>query len=88
MVEVSQNGVVETWTWIDPPRPQSPWDTPHALALIKLDGSDTSMLHAVLVDSPSEMRTGMRVTANWREERIGHIADLEGFVKETKEADS
>ena len=83
MVEVSQSGVVETWTWIDPPRPQSPWDTPHALALIRLDGADTSMLHAVLVDSPSEMRTGMRVTAKWREERVGHITDLAGFTPET-----
>ena len=88
MIEVSQSGVVETWTWIDPPRPQSPWDDPHALALIRLDGSDTSMLHAVLVGSPSEMRTGMRVTAQWKEERVGHIADLEGFIQETEEADS
>ena len=88
MVEVSQSGVVETWTWIDPPRPQSPWDAPHALTLIRLDGSDTSMLHAVLAGSPSEMRTGMRVTAKWKEERVGHITDLEGFIPETKEVDS
>ena len=88
MVEVSQSGIVETWTWIDPPRPQSPWDAPHALALIRLDGADTSMLHAVLVDSPSEIRTGMRVTARWKEERVGHIADLEGFIQETEETDS
>ena len=88
MVEVSQSGVVETWTWIDPPRPQSPWDAPHALTLIRLDGSDTSMLHAVLAGSPSEMRTGMRVSAKWKEERVGHITDLEGFIPETKEVDS
>lgn len=88
MVEVSQSGVVETWTWVDPPRPQSPWDIPHALALIRLDGSDTSMLHAVIADSFSEMKTGMRVIAQWKEERIGHIADLEGFIPETKEVDS
>ena len=88
MVEVSQSGVVETWTWIDPPRPQSPWDAPHALTLIRLDGSDTLMLHAVLAGSPSEMRTGMRVSAKWKEERVGHITDLEGFIPETKEVDS
>ena len=88
MVEVAQSGVVETWTWVDPPRPQSPWDAPHALALIRLDGSDTSMLHAVIVDSPIEMRTGMRVTARWKEDRVGHIADLEGFVQEIEKADS
>ena len=88
MVEVSQSGVGETWTWIDPPRPQSPWDAPHALTLIRLDGSDISMLHAVLAGSPSEMRTGMRVSAKWKEERVGHITDLEGFIPETKEVDS
>ena len=88
MVEVSQSGVVESWTWVDPPRPQSPWSEPHALALIRLDGADTSMLHAVLADSPSDMSTGMRVTAIWEEERVGHIADLTGFIKEVEESDS
>ena len=46
------------------------------------------MLHAVLAGSPSEMRTGMRVSAKWKEERVGHITDLEGFIPETKEVDS
>ncbi|MEE2767595.1 MAG: OB-fold domain-containing protein [Actinomycetota bacterium] len=79
MVEVGQAGVVKTWTWVDPPRPQSPWDAPHGLAMICLDGADTPMLHGVLVDSPAEMFTGMRVEAVWATERVGHIADLEGF---------
>jgi uncharacterized OB-fold protein len=80
VVEVGQSGTVQTWTWVDPPRPQSPWDEPHALALILLDGADTPFLHAVLVDSRDEMATGMAVTARWRAERQGHIADIEGFV--------
>ena len=46
------------------------------------------MLHAVLVGSPSEIRTGMRVTAQWKEEREGHISDLEGFIQETEEGHS
>ncbi len=71
-----------TWTWVDPPRAQSPWDAPHALALIKLDGADTPMLHGVLVDGPESMATGMRVQAKWREGREGHISDIEGFVQE------
>ena len=79
MVEVGQAGVVETWTWVDPPRPQSPWDAPHGLAMIRLDGADTPMLHGVLVDSPAEMFTGMRVEAVWAAERVGHISDLAGF---------
>ncbi|MGI9604085.1 MAG: Zn-ribbon domain-containing OB-fold protein [Acidimicrobiales bacterium] len=82
MVEVGQTGEVLTWTWVDPPRPQSPWDTPHGLAMIKLDGADTPMLHGVLVESADDLHTGLRVTARWRDERVGHIADLEGFVPE------
>jgi uncharacterized OB-fold protein len=82
MVEVGQAGVVETWTWVDPPRPQSPWEVPHALAMIRLDGADTAMLHGVLVDSPAEMTTGMRVRAVWADQRVGHIADLDGFRPE------
>ena len=56
-----------------------PFDRPFAWALIRLDGADTSMLHAVFTDSPSGMHTGMRVRAVWRSEREGHIADIAGF---------
>ncbi len=82
VVEVGQTGTVTTWTWVDPPRPQSPWDRPHALAMIQLDGADTAFLHGVLVEAPSEMTTGMRVAARWRDDREGHISDIEGFVPE------
>jgi hypothetical protein len=82
IVEVGQAGAVVTWTWVDPPRPQSPWHEPHGLALILLDGADTPMLHAVMVGSADDLATGMRVSAVWREEREGHIADLVGFVPE------
>ena len=82
MVEVGQAGVVESWTWVADARPQAPWDGPHALAMVKLDGADTPMLHGVLVDSPDAMSTGMRVAVKWRDEREGHIRDIEGFVPE------
>jgi hypothetical protein len=65
---------------VDPPRPGSPWDRPHGLALVLLDGADTPLLHGVLVDSPEEMATGLRVEAIWKAERVGHITDLAGFV--------
>lgn len=82
MVEVGQSGEVLSWTWLAAPREQSPWEAPHALALIRLDGADTAMLHAVLVDTPDQLQTGMRVSARWRDQREGHIADIEGFVPE------
>ncbi|MEO2170246.1 MAG: OB-fold domain-containing protein, partial [Acidimicrobiales bacterium] len=80
VVEVSSTGSIVSWTWVDPPRPGSPWDTPHGLALVLLDGADTPLLHGVLVDSPDQIATGLRVEAVWRAERVGHITDLVGFV--------
>ncbi len=80
VVEVSSTGTIVSWTWVDPPRPGSPWDTPHGLALVLLDGADTPLLHGVLVDSADELATGLRVEAVWRDERVGHITDLVGFA--------
>ena len=80
MVQVGERGEVVTWAWNGDPRPQQPFDGPFAWALIRLDGADTTMLHAVLADSAAEVRTGMRVRAVWRDERQGHIADIAGFV--------
>ena len=80
VVEVSSTGTIVSWTWVDPPRPGSPWDTPHGLALVLLDGADTPLLHGFLVDSADELATGLRVEAVWRDERVGHITDLVGFA--------
>ncbi|MEM7142338.1 MAG: OB-fold domain-containing protein [Actinomycetota bacterium] len=82
MVEVGQAGTVVSWSWGGDPRPQQPFDQPVAWALITLDGTDTPMLHAVLVDGPEAMSTGMRVQLRWRDEREGHIRDIAGFVPE------
>ncbi len=80
MVEVGQIGEITTWTWVQEPRAQSPWDTPHALAMIKLEGADTPLFHAVLADGPDALEVGMKVRIKWREVTEGHIKDIEGFV--------
>ena len=82
LVELGQSGEVVSWTWNGTPRPQQPFDRPFAWGMIVIDGADTPMLHAVLVDGPEQMSTGMRVTVQWRDEREGHIADIAGFVPE------
>ena len=51
IVEVGQSGEVVSWAWNGEPRPMQPFDRPFAWALIRLDGADTSMLHAVFADS-------------------------------------
>jgi uncharacterized OB-fold protein len=76
LTEVGPGGTVETWAWVNHPTPKHPLDTPFAFALIKLDGAGTAMMHAVDAGDIDTMSTGMRVTARWKDERIGHIADL------------
>jgi uncharacterized protein len=79
--EVGPGGTVETWAWVTEPTRKHPLDHPFAFALIRLDGADTALLHAVDAGSMDRMRTGMRVVARWKDERTGHITDL-AFVPE------
>ena len=81
-VEVGQAGVVTTWAWVHHPRDKHPIDHPFAWALIRLDGVDTALLHAVDAGDESRIRTGMRVGAQWRDERVGEIQDIACFVPE------
>ncbi|MEO7330877.1 MAG: OB-fold domain-containing protein, partial [Minicystis sp.] len=81
-VAVGEAGVVTTWAWITEPRPGQPFNRPFAWALIRLDGADTGLLHAVDVPGPEHMRTGMRVTVRWRAERVGGIGDIACFEPE------
>jgi uncharacterized OB-fold protein len=85
MLEVGQSGVVTTWAWVNHPRERHPIEHPFAWALIRLDGADTALLHAVDAASEDRMRTGMRVKARWREERVGEIQDIACFVPESEE---
>lgn len=79
-VEVGPAGTVTSWTWVDAPRPDHPLDRPFAWALVKPDGADTAMLHAVDSGSAEAMATGMRVHATWRAERTGSVKDITCFV--------
>jgi uncharacterized OB-fold protein len=82
LVEVSPVGTVVTWTWVRRPLDGQPLTRPFAWALIRLDGADTPMLHAVDAGSAERMRTGMRVRPRWRDERVGDIHDLVCFEPE------
>lgn len=78
-VEVGPAGTVQTWTWVPEPSGKQPLAHPFAWALIKLDGADTALLHAVDAGSEDAMATGMRVLPRWREQRPGMITDIECF---------
>ena len=75
-VEVGPAGTVASWTWIAEPTRKHPFQEPFAFALVKLDGADTAMVHAVKAAGPQAMGTGMRVRAQFREKRSGAITDL------------
>jgi uncharacterized OB-fold protein len=80
LVEVADEGEVVSWAWVSEPLEGQPLDRPFAWAMIRLDGADTAMIHAVDAPGPQAMATGMRVRARWRAEREGHINDIEAFV--------
>ena len=81
-VEVGPGGTVLTWSWLPEPLTGQPLDRPFAWALIRLDGADTAMLHAVDAGTPDRMRTGLRVRARWAAERVGSIRDIACFAPE------
>ena len=79
MLEVGTEGTITSWSWIANVRDGQPLERPHALALIQLDGADTSMLHAVDAPGPDAVSTGARVRIRWADEPEGLITDIACF---------
>jgi uncharacterized protein len=79
LVELGETGTVATWSWEPEPRPNQPLDRPFAWALIRLDGADTGLLHAVDAGSPERMASGMPVRIRWNDQRVGSITDIACF---------
>jgi uncharacterized OB-fold protein len=79
MVPVSSCGTVTTWSWVSQPGRMHPLSRPFAWALIRLDGADTALLHAVDAGDPSRIKTGARVRARFAAERKGELRDLACF---------
>ncbi|MDT5085875.1 MAG: uncharacterized protein QOJ61_2918, partial [Mycobacterium sp.] len=79
IVPVSSVGTVLSWTWQPEPLEGQPLDRPFAWALIKLDGSDVPLLHAVDAGSSDAISTGVRVHVHWADEPAGAITDIAYF---------
>ena len=84
LVEVGSAGTVRHWAWVDEPLRKHPLDRPFAWALVQLDGADTALLHALDAGSADSVSTGMRVQVRWKDERVGHITDIECFEPEAR----
>ena len=65
LVQVGPEGTVRPGRGWTEPLAGQPLEQPFAWALIRLDGADTALLHAVDAGSAAAMRTGMRVRARW-----------------------
>jgi uncharacterized OB-fold protein len=79
LVEVAPTGTVLSWAWVARPREKQPLGRPFAYALVKLDGADTPLLHAVDAGDAARLRTGLRVRARFAAERGRGIRDIEAF---------
>ncbi|MER6914347.1 OB-fold domain-containing protein [Streptomyces sp. NPDC000594] len=80
LVRVGTSGTVTTWAWNPHPRPGQPLATPFAWVLVRLDGADTALLHALDAPGPGAVRTGLRVRIRWAATRTGAITDIACFV--------
>ena len=81
-VEVGPGGEIVSWAWVTKPRTKQPLKKPFAYALIRLDGADTSLLHAVDAGDESKLAVGVRVKPRFAAEPTGGIRDIECFELE------
>ena len=78
-VDVQNVGEVLNYTVIRYQDRHLPKKPPYILALIKLDGADTSLVHVVEGVDVSEVKTGLRVQAVFAEETTNTIMDIDHF---------
>ena len=79
-IEVSGEGVVQTFTIARRQLPALKESAPVIFGLIRLDGAHTSLLHVIGGVSCEAVRIGMRVRAEFSETRKGEIRDIACFV--------
>ena len=77
-VELGNEGVVQAHTIVRFQYPLQPAKTPFAYAVIKLDRADVGLVH-IIRDRVDELKNGVRVRALFKEDRKGHILDIDSF---------
>lgn len=85
-VEVSDEGTIRTYAFVNYSFVGQPRDPPYIVATIDLDGADTGFSHYVMgidFSDPEkvkdQVKIGMRVKAVWKEKREGAITDIDYF---------
>lgn len=75
-VEVGPGATVLGYTWVTDPSSKHPFSHPFAFAMLKIDGADVPMVHAVDCGSADAIDVGARVAAQYRDDRRGAITDV------------
>jgi hypothetical protein len=78
-MEVGPGGTLRALTLVHHAFSGQPAEPPYALALIQLDGSDTSLCHLLKDTDLSQLRIGDRVEPVFRPERTGSLRDISHF---------
>ncbi len=78
-IELSGKGTVEAFTVARRQLASIPKKVPVTYALIKLEGSDTAMLHYIEGIDPDKVTVGMAVEVEYSENRNGTIQDIACF---------
>jgi len=78
-VEVGDTGTITTCSVINQSQPFYPMKPPFVLGIIQLEGAGTGLVHFIGDVDPDEVKTGMKVQAVFKEERVGSILDIEYF---------
>jgi uncharacterized OB-fold protein len=78
-VEVSNEGVLQSYTVARRQLASLPAKAPVIFGLIRLDGADTGLLHCLGEVDPGQVVIGMRLKAVFADERKGGIRDIAYF---------
>ena len=83
-VKVEPTGEVTGFTVVHYAEPYQPKEPPYVLALIKLDGADTPVVHLLECGDVQNARVGMRVQAVFSEEPKDNILNISHFEEDVK----
>lgn len=78
-VPLSGRGQVESWTVVHYAESTHPQPPPFVLAVIRLEGADTRLVHLLGEVDERKLKPGLKVEPVFARERKGHILDLRHF---------
>jgi hypothetical protein len=85
-VEVGPAGAVTSFTVVRYWEPHLPMKPPFVMALVKLDGADTSLTHLLAEVKPEDVHIGLRVQPVFADQRKARITDIAYFKPMAKAA--